>query len=330
MKLKIKLLNIGKALILPLAVWVGFSLLSGFRFSTVDSILSVLRTSMLPMLIAMSMAFGMTMGMWNFAAGAIVYTSAIFSAKIAYATGLGIPLLCVLAIVIAVALSALMGGLYKFLRIPCLVLSLGFTMFVEALPGTIIEDGIGKIKLTEAYLASPPWIFLIVFVMFVIFSYILTKTTLGANMSAIGADIRIANSAGINIDKVKFISFIISGVILGVAAIIHMSLNVSVTAVTGFMTASMIFDGIMGVFVALVLTRYVKFHYALIIGVVTIRMLSAGLVACNLSAEIRGIFTGVFLFAVITYSSNVGFIERIKARRQVIKNAKVEIEKAKP
>ena len=43
--------------------------------------------------------------------------------------------------------------------------------------------------------------------MFLIFYYINSSTTLGADMRAIGANIKIADSAGVNIDRVKFISY---------------------------------------------------------------------------------------------------------------------------
>ena len=144
---------------------------------------------------------------------------------------------------------------------------------------------------------------------------------------SVWANIKIADSAGIDIDKTKFISFVLSGLFLGVAGIVHMSANVSVTGVTGFASASMIFDGIMGVFVAQVLARYINYNVAIIIGTITIRMLSAGLVACGFSSEIRGILTGVFLFVVVSYSTNAGLLERIRSRKRIAEQANEEYSK---
>ena len=319
--MKNKLLNFCKAFALPVAVWVIFAIITKGRFATPDSFLSVLRTAVVPMLLAMSLSFGMVMDMWNFSSGAVVISCAIFSAHISGLLNLGIPGLCILSILIGVALCMLMGVLYRLLRVPCLVLSLGFAMMVEALPGIFIADGTGKISLFDGYLGAAPWCYVIAIVMFAIFFYINSYTTFGANINAIGANIKIANSAGINIDRVKFLSFILSGLFLGVAGIVHISVNVSVVGVKGFSSASMIFDGIMGIFVAQVLTKYINYNVSVIIGTVTIRMLGAGLVACGFSSEIRGILTGVFLFLVVTYSANAGFFDRMKARRQVAENA---------
>ena len=327
MKLRAKILNLCKAFILPIAVWVIFSIITKGRFSTWASLLSILRTSVVPLLLAMSLSFGMQMGIWNFSGGAVVFACAIFSAVISGKLGLGIIGVCIFSILIGVLLNAVMGALYRVLRIPCLVLSLGFAMVVEALPGMLISDSTGKIKLLDGFLGTAPWCFVVVLVMFAIFFYINSFTTLGVNVRAIGADIKIANSAGINIDRVKFLTFLISGAFMGVAGIVYVSINITVTGVLGFASAGMIFNGIMGIFIAFVLMKYINFNFAVIIGTITIRMLGAGLISCGFSSEVQGVLTGVFLFLVVTYSANAGLIERIKSRKKVAEKANAEYAK---
>ena len=321
MKVKNKIFNICKAFFLPVVVWLVFSLLTGGRFASWANLMSILRTSVVPLLLAMSMSFGMLMGIWNFASGAVVYACAIFSALFARSLGLGLFWVCVFSILIGIVLSAIMGGLYRLVRVPFLVLSLGLAMVIEALPGMFIADSSGKIKLADSFLGTAPWSYIILLIMFLIFAYINSYTTLGANVRAIGADIKIADSAGINIDRVKFITFIISGLFLGVAGIVHLSINVTVTGVVGFASAGMIFNGMMGIFIAFVLTKYISFNIAVIIGTITIRMLNSGLIACGFSSEIQGILTGVFLLIVVTYSANAGLMDRIKARNLVAEKA---------
>ena len=325
MKAKTKILNICKAFGLPVVVWIIFAFVTKGAFATGPVLLSLLRTSVVPVLLAMGLSFGMVMGLWNFSVGAIIYACAIFSAYISESLGLGVPGLCVLSILIGVVLSGGMGVLYRVLRIPCLVLSLGFVMVVEALPGIFVPDATAKIRIKEGFLAGVPWCYLILLVMFVLFSYINSYTTLGANIKAIGADIKIANTAGINIDRIKFISFILSGLFLGVAGIVFMSANITLTGVVGFASAGMLFDGMMGIFVAFVLEKYINYNVAVLIGTVTIRILSAGLVASGLSSEMRGMLTGAFLLVVVAYSANAGLIERMQARKQVVAKANAEV-----
>ncbi|MCD7955355.1 MAG: hypothetical protein LUG93_06320 [Lachnospiraceae bacterium] len=329
MSVKSKVLNWIKALILPVGVWAVFSVITGGRFAKTTAILSAFRTAVVPIILGMTLAFGMVMNMWNFAAGAILYACAIFGAYFAQITNTGIPGLCVFSILTGVVLCAVMGILYRLLRVPCLVLSLGMVMVIEALPNIYVPGANGKIGLLDGYLGSSPYCYIILAIMFAIFYFINSCTTLGADMRAIGANIKIAESAGINIDRTKFISFLLSGVFLGVAGIVYMSANVSVTAVTGIASVSIIFDGIMGVFLAMVLMRWINFSASVLIGTFTIRLLSSGLVACGFSSEIRGILTGVFLFAVITFSANASVPEQIREKKRIAGEADMEFSSAK-
>lgn len=325
MQIKIRsLIKWCKALVLPAAVWVIFSIITKGRFATPTSLLSILRTAVVPMIIGMTLAIGMVMNMWNFAVGAIIYACAIFGAYLAKVTSTGIPGLCVFSVLIGVVLCAVMGILYRLLRVSCLVLSLGMAMVIEALPNVFVPNATGTIGLLDGYLGSAPWCYIIVIAVFIVFWFINSNTTLGADMRAIGANIKIAQSAGVDIDRVKFISFLISGVFLGIGGILYMSANVTVTAVTGFASASMIFDGFMGVFVAMVLAKYVNFSASVVIGVLTLRLLSSGLVACGFSSEIRGILTGVFLFVVVCFSANFGLIDQIRAKKEIASEANAD------
>lgn len=317
MKAKKLLLNIGKTLILPVACWAIFAVLTGGKFATMNSFMSVLRTSVIPILVAMSMSFGMNMGMLNFAAGAVVITSGIFAANLTGSLGWGVPGLILFCIVFALAISALNGLLYRVMRVPCLVLSLGFCMVIEAVPVLFYSSGTGSIKISQAFLATSPWCFIVLGVMFVLFWYINSLTTIGADMRAIGANIDIADKSGINIDRVKFASFLLSGLFLGVTAVMYTSNSIKLVSIVGFSSVGMIMDGFMGIFVASVFARYVDYSFAVVIGTVTVRILGSGLVACGLTSEARTILTGFFLFVVLVYSANAGLPDKLKREKQI-------------
>ncbi|MDE7011466.1 MAG: hypothetical protein K2O93_09635 [Oscillospiraceae bacterium] len=319
--MKKKLINWGKALVLPVGVYLLFTILTGGAFGTPKGMLAIVRTSIVPILLGMSLSFGMSMGMWNFAAGAIVYSTAIFAADIAQALGWSIPGILLLSIIIATASTAFMGWIYNVVRVPCMVLSLGFAMIFESLPNFLTNDFTGKISIAQSYLAGMPWCVLIAGGMFVIFYIINNRTTLGADIQAIGANIAIANNAGVNIDRVKFLSFLLSGVFLGVTSVMFLSINVSVVAVTGFTSVSMIFDSMMGIFVAAVLAKYVNYSTAVVLGIFTIRMLGTAMVAFGMSSQVRGVMTGVFLLVVLVYSANAGLIDNIRSQKKIAAEA---------
>jgi len=321
MKITTKLLNLVKAFILPIVFWILFTVITKGTFGTWTLFLAIIRTSIVPLLVAMSLSFGMLMGLWNFAAGSVVYASAIFGAYIGTKLGLNIWFTSLFCILIGVLLNAVMGGLYRVLRIPCLVLSLGLVMVYESLPGLFVPNATSKIPLSANFLGRSPWCYLVLLVMFAIFYYINNFTVLGANMSAIGSDAKIAFNSGINIDRVKFISFLIAGLFLGVAGVIYLSINVTVMGTIGLGSVTIIFDGIMGIFIAFVLIRYINYAVAVTVGTLTMRILASGLMALGLSSEVRSTLTGAFLFLVVVYSANSDFFRRMKARKQVAEKA---------
>ena len=82
--------NAVKALIMPVAVYLIFTAVTVGRFGSWAVIVTVLRTTVVPMLIAMAMSMPMIMGMWDFSAGAVVYAAAILGANVAAVTKTGV------------------------------------------------------------------------------------------------------------------------------------------------------------------------------------------------------------------------------------------------
>jgi len=216
--------NIMITLMLPVGMYIILFALTAGRFGPWATVISVLRTAVVPMLIAMGMSYNMSMGMWDFSVGAVIHVAAILSANISSALSLGITGVCLFAILISLALSALSGLVYNRLRIPALVLSIGLTMVYEAIPSILIANKTGRIPMMDGYLAQEPWSLMIVAIMFAVFYILYNHTVFGKEIQAIGANITVANNAGVNLDKVKFRSFLIGGLFFGIAAIEFLSL----------------------------------------------------------------------------------------------------------
>lgn len=311
------LANIGKSLIMPVAVYVIFTIATAGKFGSGSIMVTVLRTMVVPMLIAMAMSMHMTMDMWDFSSGAVVYAAAILGASVAAATGTGVLGLCISAMLIALLMTAFSGFLYNVMKIPALVLTIGLVMVYESFPRLIVATGCGQIAQRDGYLAQAPWCFIFFIVMYIIFYFVYNFTVFGNNVRAIGANQPIAYSAGVDLSRVKFFSFLFGGVFLGVAAILQMSMNVRLYVASSMSSISLIFDPMMGVFIAFFLSKYCGYTIGLLIGTFTMRMLSTGLVSCGLSATARSIVTGFFLLTILCFSSNQGRLEAWKMRKKL-------------
>lgn len=318
-----KLLGILKTLAIPVLVYVLFGVLSGGRMFNSRAILTTLRTTVQPAVICYALLLGMNIGMMNFSAGAIVLCSAIVGNGISNMLGLGLPGLILFAILIAVLCSALMGGLYNLLRVPSMVLGLGLMLVFEAVPRMIFPAG-AVISTENGFLARQPWVFVVMAFVMVLFYIIFNKTAYGHNVRAIGANQSVALAAGLNLDKIKFTNFIVGGIFLGVAAVLHMSASGKLQNVQALGSMTVMMDAFMGVFLGMLLSRWSDPSVSVFCGVLTMKAMSTGFVAVGLEAVWEDVVTGIFMLAIMAISANAALPGIIKANKAFKAEAEAE------
>jgi ribose transport system permease protein len=71
-------------------------------------------------------------------------------------------------------------------------------------------------------------------------------------------------------------------------------------------SVSMIFDAMMGIFIAFFLQKYCNLAIGVVVGTFTMKMLNSGLVSMGLSTTVRDITTGLFLLILLCISANQG------------------------
>lgn len=317
---KQRISNILKTLIIPIAIYLVLLASTGGRFGTSASLLLVFRQSVILIIIAMAIGLNMTMGMWDFSAGAVVIVAAMIGGAFAKATGSGVPGMIVICMAVAIGLSALSGFLYNLIKVPSIVLSIGLCMAYEAIP-RLFSISLVQIKPKDAILAQSPWCFIILGVMFIIFYIIFNYTVLGHNVKLIGANQTIANNAGVNIPRVKFISFLCGGVFLGVASFLYMANVGALTAPSAFGSVAIIFDAMMGIFIGFFLMRYCNFIVGIVAGVISMSMLNSGLVVLGLQPTMRSVTSGLFLLVVLMIASNQSVVDDMRRRKVFARKA---------
>lgn len=323
-KIKKTLGNIAKSLVLPVGILVIGAIMFGEDFVKVNILLTIARTSVMPLFIAMGMSMLMYMGMWDFSVGGVIFASAILGSELMKVVGGGIPVFCLFAIVIGILLMGISGIVYNFMKIPSLVISLGMVILYESLPRLIIPGGFGEIGSRDGFLALSPWIFILFIIGFAIFYYIFNYTTLGHNIRAIGANQQVAYNAGLNLTKVKLTAYIVCGFFAGLASIIFMSMSVKVYAASNLSSVGTIFDSMMGIFIAFFLSKYCGYPLGLVIGTFTMKLLSSLLITAGLSSNMKSTVLGIFLLAVLAVSANQGRFSAMNDRKKVRKLAESE------
>lgn len=152
-------------------------------------------------------------------------------------------------------------------------------------------------------MGTAPWIFIVAAVLSIIMYYIYNRTKFGFNVKAIGNGELIAKSAGVNPRKIKFISFFIAGIYLGIAGLVNLSYGTAVAPVKNMSTLSITFDALMSVFIAIYLSRVCNLVIGIVIGNFCMKMVSAGLVAIGVEGTWQQVFIGLFLLFFIGFST---------------------------
>ena len=125
--------------------------------------------------------------------------------------------------------GAMNGSLVAFARLPAFVVTLGGLTIFRGLALTITQ-GQPIIRFEGAYkwlgqgvllgLPVPVWIMIIVVLAI---HFLLSRTTVGAHVYAVGGNETAARLSGVRVERVKFMAYIISGLLTGLAGMILMA-----------------------------------------------------------------------------------------------------------
>lgn len=306
------LINALKALVIPVGMWLIFAILTGGRTASLRMLRTTLRQSVVPCIICYGLMLNMEVGMMNFSAGGMILFAGIVGGNLALITRTGVPGLVLFVLGICVLEGVITGILYNAMRVPCIVLSIGMMLVWESFPKVLFETGL-NLNSKMTYLSRAPYCFVILAICAVVFYIIYNRTPFGHNLRAIGSNQAIANSVGLDSDKIKFWSFTLGAVFLGVAAFLYVSERGEVRNMPAMGSMGIMMDGFMGMFIAMFIARYCDMSISVILGTFTMKMLSNGFVAMGLSATVRDIVQGVFLLILLVISANSGLFERRKA-----------------
>lgn len=291
--------------LLPFAVFfLFFFLADGFGFHTLPIIIS---QSMVPTTLGLAMACVMPAGLTDFSPGARMLLGAFMGGMLGNVFG-------VAGFLIGSLSGAMAGGfliamLYRYLKIPSMVVSLGIVLFLEAftdrLSNQVSGSSVINIGPELSGIANYPKNILLTFVGCLILYYIMYKTKLGCQILAVGNDEAMLKNMGVNVEKVKFKAFVASSIFIFIASMLQICYSGGVQAITAMGTMTMVFKPMMGVLIAMQLVKICdNMPLMIVIGEVTIQTVFNGFIAMGLKDNIQNIVLGVFLIVVLGASEN--------------------------
>lgn len=322
-KFKRFLYNTMMTLLLPVAMIVIFGLASKGRTFTWRMIYVTMQQCIVTSILSMAVVGHLTLGFWDFSAGGVVMASAIIGGNLMKMTNTGVFGIVIFCVLMSVALSSLTGFLNNKLKVPLLVLTIGLIFIYETMPRIFFPGGI-TIRDKFTVLASAPWNFVVLVIMAALLHVIHNHTAYGHNIKAMGGSSTIAKTAGLNGEKIIQLNFTIAGLFLGVGAAMYLSENGQILNPAPLDSSGLVFSGLMAYFISHFLSRYCPLAIGLIVGSFTMAFLSNGFVALGLPATLQTVTTGLFLLALLTYSSNDARVRKWKADRARAKRLNAE------
>ena len=301
--MKKKVTGLAKALCLPLAVFMLFTVLNFQRFATWKTISTILVQSIIPTIVSYSMCFGFFCGAIDFSVGSRVILCCIIGSSLSQYLGFaGLVIGCMGT---SVLLSAINGLVNKYTRIPTMVVAMGLTMMYEVV-GQWLSRSSPYIRIDRAYtfLADFPYMEIVLILAAALFWFILNRTKFSYHTRAVGGNEAVARSMGIDPENTKLKTFLVGAIFLGIAAIMQISRSGVIDSAISMSSVSYMFQPLMGIQIGLALSAFCGLMEGIFIGNVTINLLFLGLVSMGLSDTLQDVALGVLLLAIMLYSVN--------------------------
>ncbi|HOV93265.1 MAG TPA: ABC transporter permease [Spirochaetales bacterium] len=301
-----KYFGIVTLLVMTLLFWFVFRLLSPDNFGSTKLLIGYLQTSIQYAIGGCGLYFIVVMGLFDFSVGANIVLSSLVGVLLSRQFGYwGLILGCVLC---GTLIGAFNGLLYSKLRIPSMIVTVGLMLILESVANYVVKlDTAGfPGKLTDKSVLifnGAPWNYVVAALAFLLAVFLLRYTKVGTYCRAIGSNEYIAKNMGVNVEKYKFLGFVILHFFVGIMGLLTVSYGQGMLAVTGMASMDRNFKPLMGTFFGVAFTKSGYPVTAIFIGEFIITMIFNGLVALNVPTTINDFVTGAVLLAIVTLTN---------------------------
>ena len=218
----------GGIYIVLLALIIFFSFASEY-FLVSKNLLNVARQVSTLGIAAVGFAFVLLLGGIDLSVGSNITLVNIVGAWLMVHAALNPVLAIILAVIMATAIGFANGWIIANIQMPPLIVTLAMMIIIEGLAYLICKGlpiyGFPSsfAVIGQGYVGPIPIPVIIMVVVMAIGSFILNKTYFGRYFYAVGGNEEAANLSGINVKKVKYLVYSLSGFFAGVAGIVVLS-----------------------------------------------------------------------------------------------------------
>lgn len=317
-----KLKNLLAAIAIPLVLYVVL-LLCVPQAMGGTQIFGILYQAMLPAILAWGVAFACKLGLWHFAAGANVIVGIIIGAGIGNRLGGSTAAIAFCIIGTCVLLGLAMGLIYVLIRVPSIIATVGCMLVLESIGALAWGGGGVSVAKTYGVLNKTPVMIGCTVACFLVAYITYTYTKFGFNLKAVSSNINVAEQQGINVNKVKVLSFVMVGLFSGFYGVLSLARSFVQTPTTNMGSMDMVFNAIMCFFVAAALEKRVNLMVGVFIGSLTVQLIKFGIVALGISGQFNNAAVAVALLIFCAISSESESMMKLRAKLRIRKGPKV-------
>ena len=245
-------------------------------------------------LVATGQALVIIAGGLDISVGSVMGLASVIAAMAGGKWGLEIGILC--GVAVGMACGAFNGVMVSWFRVPALIVTLGMLSIARGMALTITHGMTMDVPKGFNYLGWANWgpfpvMAVLVIAVFLVCFIILSLTTFGRRLYATGSNIEAARLSGINVPVHRFITFLLSGGLSAMAAIVLTSRMNSGNPLTG---AGYELTSIGAAVIGGIYIRGGEGSlFGVLIGVIFFTILSNGLMLIGFSSYVRLMLEGV-------------------------------------
>lgn len=286
----------------PMILFVLLLILCGGTING-SSLAMWLQLAISPAILAWGVCFSVKVGMWDFSVGGVIYLSAIIGGNLAKITGqevLGVIMFCPL---VGACLGTVTGLLFRYLKIPSIIISVGMCLVYESITQFVFGGSGVQLSNKVFVIYAFPYNVLIGLAAFCLIYILYNYTKFGYHVRAVGNSISAAKMAGLEIDRVRVGCFTAGGVFAGLYGAMMLGSSGVVVPIADMSSMSMVFEGVICVFIALALERQCNLIAGVFIGAITVQIIKGGILALGLPTMYQQCIVAMFLLVFMSVDS---------------------------
>ncbi len=321
--MKHTLIQLAKAVAVPLAVWVIMELIDrtvvgmGVINNTAD-FKTLFRNLISSLAFALAISTNLQCGRMDLSMGAQMYAGVIFGGNIAMMLGFGGIGVLIFSMIVGGLCGLLIGTIFVNLRILPMVLGLGMTLVFECICFAINNQQ-GIILFGQKgmeVLSNVTFIVIVTVLIILVAHYLFQFSRFGFRYRAIQGSQKLANDAGINIFVNCVLSYVIAGVLVACAGVFTTAYSGSLTPVLGMSSNGKVFSNmfpmVLGAWIGSLCDNR---EVGVLMGAVSVNLLTMGLAKLGLASSLQNVITYTLFLIFIIYNMNKHKFAYAKARK---------------